>query len=63
MVIDNLVAPACHDSTFEGKDIPGAIIADAPAPLLPNFGAANEMNYTLDIAVRLNYFFCSLVLA
>ena len=53
LVVDNIVAPVCHDPTFEGRTIPGASIKDAPSPLLANFGAANEMNYTIDLAVSL----------
>ena len=37
--------------TFEGQTISGASIKDAPSPLLANVGAANEMNYTIDLAV------------
>jgi hypothetical protein len=52
LVVDNIVAPVCHDPTFEGQSsVPGALIKDAPAPLLANFGAANEMNYTIDLAM------------
>ena len=53
LVVDNIVAPVCHDPTFEGRSsgVPGALIKDAPPPLLANFGAANEMNYTIDLAV------------
>lgn len=45
LVLDNIVAYACHD-----PDAP-ADYREAPGPLLPNFGAANHMGYTIDTAV------------
>lgn len=52
LVIENIFSPVCHDNTFEEDSIiPGVAIQDAPAPLLANFGAANEMNYSVDLAV------------
>ena len=56
LVVDNIVAPVCHDPTFERRTIPGASIKDAPSPLLANFGAANEMDYTIDLAVSPSLF-------
>lgn len=60
LVVDNIVSYACHDTTLEGKgSIPGASCKDAPAPLLPNFGAANDMSYSIDMAVSLRNINCS----
>ena len=52
LIVDNILAYACHDPTYDDNDsIPGAACQDAPAPLLANFGAANELSYTIDMAV------------
>lgn len=52
LVVDNIVAYACHDLTYDNNDnIPGAASKDAPAPLLANFGAANELSYSIDMTV------------
>ena len=57
LIVDNILAYACHDPTYDNNDnIPGAACRDAPAPLLANFGAANELSYAIDMAVSfLNY--------
>ncbi len=54
VVIDNIISYACHDSSLDGEDvaIAGAADRDAPAPLLPNFGAANDTGYIIDMVVR-----------
>ena len=52
LIVDTIVAYACHDPTYDNNDsIPGAACKDAPAPLLANFGAANELSYSIDMAV------------
>lgn len=52
VIIDTIVAYACHDPTYDDNEsIPGAACKDAPAPLLANFGAANELSYSIDMAV------------
>ena len=60
VVIDNIIPYACDDST-QSLDIPGArdIRPDAPAPLLPNFGAARLMTYYIDISVGVHVLFLS----
>lgn len=50
--MDSIMPFACHDpSADSGHDIPGAIPREAPAPLLANYGAVNEMGYNADIDV------------
>ncbi|KAG5338262.1 hypothetical protein C0989_007825 [Termitomyces sp. Mn162] len=54
LLIESLIPFACHDS-HEGDDalgVPGSIPHEAPAPLLANYGAVNEMGYNVDILVR-----------
>ncbi|KAG6843501.1 hypothetical protein H0H87_003732, partial [Tephrocybe sp. NHM501043] len=48
VIVDNIVAYACHDPTIDSGLNPS--YKEAPAPLLPNFGAANVMPYVLDLA-------------
>lgn len=52
LVLDNIVAYACSDPSVD-KDGDGSAVSyrEAPSPLLPNFGAANHMGYTIDMAV------------
>ncbi|KAG6889611.1 hypothetical protein C0995_016137 [Termitomyces sp. Mi166 len=50
VVIDNIVAYACHDPTIESGLNSG--YKEAPAPLLPNYGAVNVMPYLLDLALQ-----------
>ncbi|KAG6863965.1 hypothetical protein C0991_001530 [Blastosporella zonata] len=49
VIVDNIVAYACHDPTIESVE--GANYKEAPAPLLPNYGAANVIPYVLDLGV------------
>lgn len=53
IVIDNVIPYACVDS--QTLEIEGAanVRPPAPAPLLPNFGAASLITYLADVAVRL----------
>lgn len=50
IILDTIVACTCHDSTLDNGPEKGAI--EAPVPLLANFGAANIISYTIDLAVR-----------
>ena len=52
IVIDNVIPYACVDSPT--LEIEGAanVRPPAPAPLLPNFGAASLVTYLADIAVN-----------
>ncbi len=45
----NIITLTCHDPTLEGT---GAGYKEAPAPLLPNYGAANELGFAVDMCVR-----------
>ncbi|KAG6883309.1 hypothetical protein C0993_006877 [Termitomyces sp. T159_Od127] len=49
VVVDSIVAHACHDPTIEQGLNSG--YKEAPTPLLPNYGAANVMPYLLDLAM------------
>ncbi|THH07900.1 hypothetical protein EW146_g9170 [Bondarzewia mesenterica] len=50
LIVDSIMPFACHDpSGDDDKGIPGAVPREAPAPLLANFGAVNEMAYNADI--------------
>ncbi|KAG6895118.1 hypothetical protein C0992_003090 [Termitomyces sp. T32_za158] len=50
IVVDSIISYACHDPTTK-SDL-NSDYKEAPAPLLPNYGAANVMPYFLDLAVR-----------
>lgn len=52
MVIDSILPYACSNDE-QPLDIPGAKDSQpmAPAPLLPNYGAASLMTYLIDIGV------------
>lgn len=53
VLMDSIMPFACHDPGTDIKSgIPGAVPREAPAPLLANFGAVNEMGYNADIDVR-----------
>lgn len=57
VLLESIIPLACHDPANEdGVDelIPGAKIAEAPAPLLPNYGEAKMMPYIADLGVRTN---------
>ena len=52
VIIDSLMPYACHDpSADHGDTVPGAVIKEAPRPLLPNYGVANLTGYTADLTV------------
>lgn len=51
IVIDNIVEYACPVPQDPDFLVPGYEPATAPAPLLPNFGAARVFQYNLDINV------------
>ncbi|KAF8993749.1 S-adenosyl-L-methionine-dependent methyltransferase [Hymenopellis radicata] len=48
LVATNIVTLTCHNPTLEGT---GAGYQEAPAPLLPNYGAANEVSFDLDMCM------------
>jgi hypothetical protein len=50
IVADILLCYTCHEPPF--NNIPGSRFIEAPAPLLPNYGAANELSYMFDMVVR-----------
>lgn len=53
VLIDSLMPFACHDpSADDGQGVPGAVPKEAPAPLLANYGIANEMGYNGDFTVN-----------
>jgi hypothetical protein len=47
VVYDAIIAHACHDPNNDDMD--------APVPLLPNFGVAGEIKYTVDMAVSCHF--------
>ncbi|KAL4259735.1 O-methyltransferase COMT-type [Pleurotus pulmonarius] len=50
VLVDSIMPFACHDSSGKMKSgLPGGVPHEAPAPLLANFGAVNEMGYNADI--------------
>ncbi|KAK7056304.1 hypothetical protein VNI00_002857 [Paramarasmius palmivorus] len=50
LVLESIMPYSCHDPSAEDKNgIPGAAPKEAPAPLLANYGAVNEMGYLADI--------------
>ncbi|PPQ95287.1 hypothetical protein CVT26_014861 [Gymnopilus dilepis] len=50
VILESIMPFACHDpSADQAQGIPGAVPREAPAPLLANFGAVNEMGYNADI--------------
>ncbi|KAF8626778.1 hypothetical protein AX15_004696 [Amanita polypyramis BW_CC] len=50
--VESILPYACHGLNVYG-DIPGAAPKEAPAPLLANWGAVNEMIYNLDMVMLL----------
>ena len=54
LALETIVAYTCHDpATNNGVSvIPGAVLKEAPAPLLANYGSINQMGYYLDIVIR-----------
>nr|GAT49961.1 S-adenosyl-L-methionine-dependent methyltransferase [Mycena chlorophos] len=55
LLLDSLVPLACHDPSGDSANaIPGAAPAmEAPAPLLANYGATNDMGYNADMTMFL----------
>ncbi|KAF5379387.1 hypothetical protein D9615_006601 [Tricholomella constricta] len=54
IIVDSIVPFACRDTSGDdNRGIPGAVPREAPAPLLANYGAVNEMAYNADIAMFL----------
>lgn len=53
LLLDSIMPFTCHDPSADSTPgIPGAVPHEAPAPLLANFGAVNEMIYNADIDVN-----------
>ncbi|KAG6887937.1 hypothetical protein C0995_011502 [Termitomyces sp. Mi166 len=53
LLIESIVSSVCHDKT-DGAGALGilsAVLREAPAPLIANFGAVNEMIYSIDVDV------------
>ncbi|KAF9462317.1 S-adenosyl-L-methionine-dependent methyltransferase [Collybia nuda] len=50
LLMESVMPFACHDPSADSNDgVPGAVPKEAPAPLLANYGAVNEMGYNADI--------------
>ncbi|KAJ3517445.1 hypothetical protein NLJ89_g507 [Agrocybe chaxingu] len=50
VMMESVMPFACHDPSADGgRGIPGSVPREAPAPLLANYGAVNEMGYNADI--------------
>ncbi|KAA1478055.1 S-adenosyl-L-methionine-dependent methyltransferase [Dentipellis sp. KUC8613] len=56
IIVENIMRYACHDPSPSGESaIPGAAVAEAPEPLLANFGAVNELEYLYDMTMFLMF--------
>ncbi|KAF9264596.1 S-adenosyl-L-methionine-dependent methyltransferase [Marasmius fiardii PR-910] len=54
LILESIIPYACHDpSADDNKGIPGAVPQEAPAPLIANYGAANEMGFLSDMIMSL----------
>ncbi|KAJ6455201.1 S-adenosyl-L-methionine-dependent methyltransferase [Mycena sanguinolenta] len=54
LLLGSIIPLACHDPGAHGPEaIKGAAPKEAPAPLLTNYGASNDMCYTADFAMFL----------
>ncbi|KAJ7103971.1 S-adenosyl-L-methionine-dependent methyltransferase [Mycena belliarum] len=54
LILDSIMPLACRDENSAGLDgIPGATSDEAPAPLLANYGGANDMVYNADFTMFL----------
>ncbi|KAL1670094.1 O-methyltransferase-domain-containing protein [Schizophyllum commune] len=56
VIMDSCLSLACReplDAQF--KDIPGALPHEAPEPLLPNYGPANDSGYLQDLVMLLSF--------
>ncbi|KAF8641330.1 hypothetical protein AX16_010028 [Volvariella volvacea WC 439] len=53
ILLEGLIPYACHDNTKsrDGTEIPGSKMAEAPAPLLANYGGQMDYIYYLDMAM------------
>ncbi|KAG6894493.1 hypothetical protein C0992_005905 [Termitomyces sp. T32_za158] len=51
ILVDSIIAYACHDPTTESGL--NSDYKEAPAPLLPNYGAANVMPYFMDLSMMM----------
>ncbi|KAF9004470.1 S-adenosyl-L-methionine-dependent methyltransferase [Hymenopellis radicata] len=48
LIATNIITLTCHDPTLNGT---GTGYNEAPSPLLPNYGAANDLGYALDMCM------------
>ncbi|TFK65276.1 S-adenosyl-L-methionine-dependent methyltransferase [Pluteus cervinus] len=51
VIVGNIMDYTCLDTDQDAQSISGSSFKPAPAPLLPNYGIANEMAYNLDLAM------------
>ncbi|KAG6888552.1 hypothetical protein C0995_007424 [Termitomyces sp. Mi166 len=52
LLVEYLLPFACHDTNSDDAlDIPGSVPHEAPAPLLANYGAVNQMGYNADMVM------------
>ena len=55
--MDSCLSLACREPLDDQfKDIPGALPHEAPEPLLPNYGPANDSGYLQDLVVSGGWF-------
>ncbi|KAG5641678.1 hypothetical protein DXG03_004442 [Asterophora parasitica] len=54
LLVESIIPFTCHDPSGDNDEgIPGSVPREAPAPLLANYGAVNEMPYHADMAMFL----------
>ncbi|KAG5640847.1 hypothetical protein DXG03_006828 [Asterophora parasitica] len=54
LLVESIIPFTCHDPSGDNNEgIPGSVPREAPAPLLANYGAVNEMPYHADMAMFL----------
>ena len=53
VILEMIMRHACHDDTEDNATgITSSVSIEAPNPLLPNWGAVNDIIYILDMVVR-----------
>ncbi|KAI5890571.1 S-adenosyl-L-methionine-dependent methyltransferase [Schizophyllum commune H4-8] len=56
VIMDSCLSLACREPLDDQfKDIPGALPHEAPEPLLPNYGPANDSGYLQDLVMLLSF--------
>ncbi|KAJ3513294.1 hypothetical protein NLJ89_g3022 [Agrocybe chaxingu] len=54
VLMESLMPFSCHDPGADlGREVPGAVPKEAPAPLLANYGAVNDMGHNADMTMFL----------